>query len=81
MRPFPALDFILRGEPEMTLRELLDTFEGKTPSDRAAAKMLDDTRVQIEDARASFAQIADCCSSGNCGQWQPIESSIFNLQS
>lgn len=25
MRPFPALDFILRGEPELTLRELLDT--------------------------------------------------------
>ena len=35
MRPFPALDFILRGEPEMTLRELLDTLEGKTPSDCA----------------------------------------------
>ncbi len=33
MRPFPALDFVLRGEPEMTLRELLDTLEGKTPSD------------------------------------------------
>ena len=25
MRPFPALDFVLRGEPEMTLRELIDT--------------------------------------------------------
>ncbi len=24
---FPALDFVLRGEPEMTLRELIDTFE------------------------------------------------------
>ena len=22
MRPFPALDFVLRGEPELTLREL-----------------------------------------------------------
>ena len=29
MRPFPALDFVLRGEPEITLRELLDTLEGK----------------------------------------------------
>ena len=25
MRPFPALDFVLRGEPELTLRELVDT--------------------------------------------------------
>jgi len=27
LRQFPALDFVLRGEPEMTLRELVDTFE------------------------------------------------------
>ena len=27
LRAFPALDFTLRGEPEMTLRELVDTFE------------------------------------------------------
>jgi anaerobic magnesium-protoporphyrin IX monomethyl ester cyclase len=43
MRPFPALDFVLRGEPEMTLRELLDAFEGKTPSDPRVAKMLAET--------------------------------------
>ncbi len=27
LRTFPALDFTLRGEPEMTLRELIDTYE------------------------------------------------------
>src|SRR5689334_6124305 len=27
MRSFPALDFILRGEPELTLRELLDVMQ------------------------------------------------------
>ena len=27
LRQFPALDFVLRGEPELTLRELIDTFE------------------------------------------------------
>ncbi len=42
-QPFPALDFVLRGEPEMTLRELLDTLEGKTPSDPRVAKMLAET--------------------------------------
>ncbi len=45
MRPFPALDLVLRGEPEMTLREVLDTFEGKPPSDPRVAKMLADTRL------------------------------------
>jgi radical SAM superfamily enzyme YgiQ (UPF0313 family) len=45
MRPFPALDFILRGEPEMTLRELMDTLEGKTPSNPSVAKMLVETRL------------------------------------
>jgi anaerobic magnesium-protoporphyrin IX monomethyl ester cyclase len=40
MRPFPALDFILRGEPEMTLRELLDTPRGQDPLRPAVAKML-----------------------------------------
>ncbi|RIK46378.1 MAG: radical SAM protein [Chloroflexi bacterium] len=43
MKPFPALDFVLRGEPEMTLRQLLDTLEGKTPSDPRVAKMLAET--------------------------------------
>jgi radical SAM superfamily enzyme YgiQ (UPF0313 family) len=27
LRAFPALDYVLRGEPEMTLRELIDTYE------------------------------------------------------
>lgn len=43
MLPFPALDFILRGEPEMTLRELLDTCENRQPSDPRVAKMLAET--------------------------------------
>ena len=43
MRRFPDLDFVLRGEPEMTLRELLDTFERKVPSDPRVAKMLTET--------------------------------------
>src|SRR5512136_1402772 len=45
MRPFPSLDFILRGEPEMTLRELLDTLEMRKPSDARVGKMLAETRL------------------------------------
>ncbi|MCP4421175.1 MAG: radical SAM protein [Chloroflexi bacterium] len=29
MRPFPALDYILLGEPDLTIRDLLDVLEGK----------------------------------------------------
>jgi len=29
MRDFPALDFVLRGEPELTLRELIDRLENR----------------------------------------------------
>jgi anaerobic magnesium-protoporphyrin IX monomethyl ester cyclase len=47
MRPFPALDFVLRGEPEMTLRELLDTLEERSPSDPGVAKMLGETRLSV----------------------------------
>jgi len=31
MRPYPTLDFVLRGEPELTLRELVDTLEATNP--------------------------------------------------
>ena len=31
MRDYPALDFVLRGEPELTLRELIDVLEGRVP--------------------------------------------------
>lgn len=30
MRPHPSLDFILAGEPDLTIRDLLDHLEGKT---------------------------------------------------
>lgn len=45
MRPFPALDYVLRGEPEATLRELLDLLEGKEPSDPRVAKIVEDTKL------------------------------------
>jgi len=40
---YPALDFVLRGEPEVTLRELLDVLEDRTPTDPQVLKLLKDT--------------------------------------
>jgi anaerobic magnesium-protoporphyrin IX monomethyl ester cyclase len=36
MRAFPNLDFVLRGEPELTLRELIDTLEKADPDSPTA---------------------------------------------
>ncbi|MCS6828893.1 MAG: radical SAM protein [Caldilinea sp.] len=58
MRPFPALDFVLRGEPEMTLRELIDAFEGKTPSNPRVAKMLAETS-QPQHRRIGSREVVD----------------------
>ena len=43
LEPYPALDFVLQGEPELTLRELVDFFDGRTPSDAHIVKMFRDT--------------------------------------
>ena len=45
MRPFPALDYVLRGEPEATLRELLDMLEDKAPGDPRVSKIVEDTKL------------------------------------
>ncbi len=39
MEPYPALDFVLRGEPELTLRELIDALEGRGTVDQRLADL------------------------------------------
>jgi len=56
MRPFPSLDFVLRGEPEMTLRELLDSLEGRRPSDPRVVKMLGETSGRAGEQRSRGAE-------------------------
>jgi len=43
MRPYPALDFVLIGEPELTLRELVDVHEGRRPENAYLLKLFRDT--------------------------------------
>jgi radical SAM superfamily enzyme YgiQ (UPF0313 family) len=43
MRSFPALDFAFIGEPELTLRELVDVYEGRQPQDARLLKLFRDT--------------------------------------
>jgi len=47
---FPVLDFVLRGEPELTLRELVDALEGKTGQSEKLETLMqktDPTRIPI----------------------------------
>lgn len=58
MRPFPALDFVLRGEPELTLRELLDRLEDKSPSNPKIFQMVM-TTSQLQSRRLGTEVVTD----------------------
>jgi len=61
MEDHPALDFVLRGEPELTLRELVDTLE------RGSGKsQIPNSRSQISNLKS---QISD---SGLQGYWPEV---------
>jgi anaerobic magnesium-protoporphyrin IX monomethyl ester cyclase len=47
MESFPTLDYVLRGEPELTLRELIDTLEGRQPSNPRIQALLADHRAEV----------------------------------
>ena len=64
MMAYPALDFILRGEPELTLRELVDALEEKTAHNEAMAELMQQTDPTWSPVAA--AQIAS-------GDFSPIK--------
>ncbi|GAB4435322.1 MAG: radical SAM protein [Anaerolineae bacterium] len=43
MSAYPALDYIVRGEPELTLRELVDALDGKTAQNETMADLMKKT--------------------------------------
>lgn len=43
MTAYPALDFVIRGEPELTLRELVDALEGKTGQNEMMESLMQKT--------------------------------------
>jgi len=51
MKPYPALDYILLGEPDLTIRDLLDVLEGKVDErPNNIKKIFDDHDVAYEPA-------------------------------
>lgn len=63
MSAYPAVDFVLRGEPELTLRELIDALEGKTGQNEAMERLIaksDPTRVPLSPemvAKGDFSPV------------------------
>lgn len=56
MTDYPALDYVLRGEPELTLRELIDGLDGKTGQNEAMEVLMqktDPTRAPLPSEMAS----------------------------
>jgi radical SAM superfamily enzyme YgiQ (UPF0313 family) len=49
MDSFPTLDYVLRGEPELTLRELIDKLEGKEPSDPRITRLLAENKAEARN--------------------------------
>ena len=52
MEAYPNLDFILRGEPELTMRELIDSLEGRE-QDPQIVKLFSDTDPEWQPLSAS----------------------------
>jgi radical SAM superfamily enzyme YgiQ (UPF0313 family) len=53
MEAYPSLDFILKGEPELTLRELIDSLEGWEPSDPQLVRLFRDADPEWQPPSAS----------------------------
>jgi anaerobic magnesium-protoporphyrin IX monomethyl ester cyclase len=53
MEAFPALDLVIRGEPELTLRELIDSLEGRIPSDPGLTALLQNTDPEWQSLSAA----------------------------
>lgn len=59
MSDYPALDFVLRGEPELTLRELIDALEGKTGQNETMEALMQKTDPARKPMTTEMAQSGD----------------------
>ncbi len=59
MRPHPALDYCLRGEPEVTLREVVDTITGRTELKDDTLKLYKSCDPEWEPKKAELLPNSD----------------------
>ena len=62
MTAYPALDFVIRGEPELTLRELIDALERKTGQNERMEALIQKSDPDREPISVAMAAPADLSS-------------------
>ena len=83
MLPFPALDFVLRGEPEITLRELVDTLEGRAATNPQIVKLLRDTGTQVDRKTRSPSaslRMGDRENDRTTGNWRVATGDLSSIK-
>ena len=74
MRAFPSLDFSLRGEPELTLRELVDTLDFTSHTPPSTAQLWPGMGPEFAARLRRLFTEAD-------PDWQPAQSEPYSLKS
>jgi radical SAM superfamily enzyme YgiQ (UPF0313 family) len=77
LRPYPVLDFALVGEPDLTLRDLLDHLEGKTDQRSPEIQRLFDSDPTYELALDENGQVDMYRIKGIC--WRNGDEIVLNL--
>ena len=77
MASYPSLDFILRGEPELTLRELIDALEGRELAPRFV-KLFRDTDPEWQPLSASESREREDLSRVKGLVWRRNGQVAFN---
>jgi len=65
MRPHPSLDLVLRGEPEVTLREVVDTINGRTEFSEGTLKLYKSCDPEWEPKKAERLPNSDFYDLGH----------------
>lgn len=78
MESFPSLDYILRGEAELTLRELIDSLEGREPSAPELVQLFRDTDSEWQSLSASTTREREDLSHVKGLVWRRKGQIAFN---
>ncbi len=78
MEAYPSLDYVLRGEPELTLRELIDSLEGRAPTDPQLLKLFRNTDAEWQPLSASPAREREALEHVKGLVWRRNGQVVFN---
>jgi len=77
MQAYPALDYVLRGEPELTLRELVDVLDGRPGQNGAMSVLMEKTDPTWEPVSAAALAQRDLSAVKGLG-WRSAGKVVLN---